>query len=498
MNKKEIKETLSKVLEYKDTCEANIVSIFWKNPALLIEYEDITIHDFSKNHWKVYFEIANGIIRVENKQTLDEITVGAYLEKHKKLYDKFIEYGGFDTVQKLKEYVQEDNILGYIKELRKWQRVLLLAKNGFPIVNRLSDFADMSVDDIYDEYEANLNNIFSSVNFDVKSYSIADGIYEQIEKWDQGDAIGLPFYNMPILTRELGGLHLGDITLVGGISNAGKSSFIRLAIIPSIIKKDKEGNSEKIVVFLNEEGIAKWQREMIVWVANNIYGEDIEKWRVRNGSYDKELKELLYKCADYLSKLKEDHTFTLVPLESYTTDIVIKQIKKFSALGVKYFVIDTFKADNGNDAKINNNTRLEMVQNITKLYNIIKDSVKNVCLVCTVQLTKATSKIRYLTQDALSESKNIINPCASGLFIRNMYDDEQVGDRALKVYKNAGMNGKSITVVQLDPNKKYQILFIVKGRESAAGIGSRQLVYEVDHSKNIIKEMGWTYVPVDF
>ena len=237
---------------------------------------------------------------------------------------------------------------------------------------------------------------------------------------------------------------------------------------------------------------------MIVWVANNIYGEDIEKWRVRNGSYDKELKELLYKCADYLSKLKEDHTFTLVPLESYTTDIVIKQIKKFSALGVKYFVIDTFKADNGNDAKINNNTRLEMVQNITKLYNIIKDSVKNVCLVCTVQLTKATSKIRYLTQDALSESKNIINPCASGLFIRNMYDDEQVGDRALKVYKNAGMNGKSITVVQLDPNKKYQILFIVKGRESAAGIGSRQLVYEVDHSKNIIKEMGWTYVPVDF
>ena len=71
MNKKEIKETLSKVLEYKDTCEANIVSIFWKNPALLIEYEDITIHDFSKNHWKVYFEIANGIIRVENKQTLE-------------------------------------------------------------------------------------------------------------------------------------------------------------------------------------------------------------------------------------------------------------------------------------------------------------------------------------------------------------------------------------------------------------------------------------------
>lgn len=497
----ELKETIRRVLEIKETCEANIVSIFWKNPDKLLEHDEIEVDSFNMNHWKVFFVIADGIIRIEEKRELDPITVGMYLEKHPKLSEKFSEYGGYATIEKIKEYVQEDNLEGYIKELHKWERVLMLAQEGYPINNRLSDFVDMSAEDIYNEFEVNLNHIFSNVDTSVKSYGIGYNIHTRIDEWDSGSAIGLPLYNLPLLTKELGGLHLGEIALIGGVSNSGKSSFVRLAILPSIMNaiRDEDGNQEKLVLFLNEEGIAKWQREMIIWVANNIYKKDIKKWMVRNGGYDKELKELLHKCGKYLEELDKNHILTLIPFDSYSTDIVIKQIRKYSALGVKYFIIDTFKMDNSNKEKIDGNTRLQMVQNMTNLYNVIKESVKNVSLVCTVQLTKASSRLRWLGLDSLAESKNIADVCAPVLLLRNLYDDEVVGDKALTVFSiTDDEDQKGINVVPLDPEKKYQVIFIAKGRESMAGIGSRQIVIEVDHSRNIIREVGWTFIGVDF
>ncbi len=500
---KELEETISKILTYKEACEANIVSIFWKNPDLVSEYEDINLGDFDKNHWRVFLEIARGIIIVEDKKLLDDVTVGLYLEKHPKLKEKFLEYGGMETIEKVKAYVKESNVESYILELRKWKYIMLLAREGYPVNNRLSDFVNMNVEDIYSEYEIKLNHIFSNMDFETKGYDISYNIRDRIEDWDAGDAVGLPLHNMPMLTRELGGLHLGDIMLLGGISNSGKSSFLRNTILPSIMKQytnkeTGETSTEKMVIFLNEEGIAKWQREMLIWVANNVYKKDIHKYQVREGKYSEEFKELLYKCASYLEELKSTRTLTLVPLNSYKTSTVIKLIKKYAGLGVKYFAVDTFKMDNADGINVSDNTRLQMVQNMTNLYNTVKESVKNVSLICTVQLTKATSKIRYVTQDALSESKNIVDPCATALFIRNVFDDEIEGKNKLSVFKTGGTNGLSTIPVKLETGKKYQLVFIAKGRESSAGVGSKQIVLEIDHSKNIINEIGYTYVPVDF
>ena len=96
----ELLKGIKKVKEFKLSCEANIVSILYKNPDLYYDYESITIKNFSYNEWKVYFQIGYDIIVKENKKSLDEITVGLYLEKHSKLKEKYTEYGGFDTIEK--------------------------------------------------------------------------------------------------------------------------------------------------------------------------------------------------------------------------------------------------------------------------------------------------------------------------------------------------------------------------------------------------------------
>lgn len=219
----EILKCAKEVKEYKTIAEANIVAIFFKQPDLIYDYP-MQLEDFTENTWRVYWQISNDILIVEKKSVLDDMTVGLYLEKHPKLKQKYEEYGGYETIEKAKEYVNTSNLDGYVKELYKWKTVLEMLKNGFPVHTRIKEFCDMSLDNIYEEYEAMLNHIFINAEDDVKSYSLADGIYDLIEELDKGAAVGLPYNNMDILNKETGGQLPGNITLVGGLSNMGKTT----------------------------------------------------------------------------------------------------------------------------------------------------------------------------------------------------------------------------------------------------------------------------------
>ena len=477
------------VKEYKLACEANIVSIFFKKPNLMYDYQ-LKLEDFTENTWRVYWQIAYDIVIKEKKSTLDEITVGLYLEKHSKLKQKYDEYGGFDTIEKATEYVKIENINGYIAELNKWNTVLMLLKNKFPVYDRLSEFADMSLDDIYVEYEAILNHIFINADEETKSYSIEEGIDELIDELNEGIAVGLPYNDMALLNKETGGQMTGNITLVGGLSNMGKTTLVRSMCIPSIIK-----HGEKLVIMINEEGKKKWQREMLVWVANNIYKFDLQKFVVRDGKYSDEVMEMLRKCADWIKSKASDNTITIIPFNKYRTEKAIKVIKKYASLGVKYFILDTFKADSGSR---NDKMWLEMQQSMVDIYDAVKsDGGKDVHITITFQLAKSSARQRFYSQDNIGQAKNIIDVASTCIMIRDVFDDEYTGEKnALKVYKLEGKNGKSKIPVNLDHDKHYQLLFIVKNREGAAN--TVQIVVEHDMSRNLLKEVGFTSVPVDF
>jgi replicative DNA helicase len=91
----------------------------------------------------------------------------------------------------------------------------------------------------------------------------------------------------------------------------------------------------------------------------------------------------------------------------------------------------------------------------------------------------------------------MIDPASTCIMVRNLFDDEYPGGKnELKVYRLEGKNGKTKLPVTLNKDKNYQILFIVKNREGSAN--QYQLVIEHDLSRNILKEVGITVVPVDF
>lgn len=477
------------VKEYKVACEANIVSIFYKKPELMYDYQ-LKLEDFSENTWRVYWQIAYDIIVKEKKSVLDDITVGLYLEKHSKLKQKYDEYGGYDTIDKATEYIKTSNISGYVNELKKWETVIRMIASGFPVTDRIKEFVDMSLDEIYKEYDALLNHIFINAEEDVMSYSLSDGIYDLIEQLNEGIAVGLPYDNMPTLTKETGGQLPGNITLVGGLSNMGKTTLTRTMLIPSAVKY-----GERLVILVNEEGKAKWQRELIVWVANNIYKTDLQKFVVRDGKFSDEVKELLYKCADWIAEKSENNMLTIIPFSRYETQKAIRVIKKYASLGVKYFILDTYKADAGSRS---DRMWLDMQQNMVDIYDTVKaEGGKNVHITITFQLAKSSARQRFYSQDNIGMAKSIIDPASTCLMLRDVFEDEYTSERnELKVYRLDGKNNKSKIPVKLDHDKHYQLIFIVKNREGAAN--NIQIVCEHDMSRNLLKEVGFTSVPVDF
>jgi len=487
----ELLKANKKILEYKLACEANIVSILWSNPDLYYTYDNLKLGLFHNNCWRVYWQIGYDIVIKEKKQTLDDITVGLYLEKHLKLKAAYEKYKGYETIDNAKEYVKVNNIDGYIDELYKWIAVMDLLKRKFPIYDdMIKDFIDMKAEDIYEKYEQLLNSIFSNIDGDDITHDIADGIDELIEKLDGGIAVGLELDNSPLLTKEIGGDLEGSITLCGGLSGVGKTALSRTLKVPSIVKHDLQ-----MVIMINEEGLEKWQREYLVWVANNIYKEDLQKYIVRDGKYKPETKALLKKCAEWIKQHK--NMIILKPFTQYTTAKAIKTIKRYASMGVKYFMLDTYKADSKTTSS--EAFWFSMQQNMVDINDVIKPQSKNVHIWITFQLGKGSAKQRYFCQDNIGMAKNIVDVASTCLMIRQVYEDEYEGGKhELYVYKIEKRNGNIETEIpiKLKKGKNYQLIFIVKNREGSTN--SFQIVVEHDLSRNVYKELGKTVVPIDW
>lgn len=486
---KEQIETAKKILEYKLSSEANVVSILYKVPE---EFNNINItaDDFHNNAWRVYFIIAQDIVVNEQKNSLDDITIGMYLEKHPKLKPKYEEYGGYIKIQTAMGYVKEENLDGYILELKKWKAILQLCKQGYPVKDRLSDYVDMTLEEIYNELETFLNHVFINVDSEITSYNVFDGMHDFINKLNEESEKGLPFYNAPLLTNETGGFNYqGNIYGLGAGSGIGKSTMAFNYLVPSAIE-----NKEQIVFIINEEDERKFKKELLIWVANNIYKEELHKYVLRNGNFTDEVLNILRKCADWIEERKNDKTFTVIPLQHYSVNIAIKLINKYSALGVKLFVLDTLKESF--DAKTDEIYK-SMMRDMVALYDTVKPASKNVGLFVTYQLGKSSLKMRHLTNNEIGQAKSIIDVMSVNLMMRRPFDDEYEGcSKELKCWKYGGKNNSSKIEFTLKRDKNPMITFITKNRFGVTD--TYQIVSKCDLSTNTYEDIGYCIVPQDF
>ena len=477
-------EAASQIFEYKLGAEASIVSMIYKNPDLLRE-SNLSLNDFHHNCWRVYFEIAKDLIINEKKVTLSEVDIGLYLEKHPKLADKYYnEYGGYQTIENAGFYIKEENFDSYVRDLRKWNTVAKLVKHGFPCdKDRLSKICDMSAEDLYDEYTVYLNDIFANIDNNVKSYNGFDGMKNLIDELDAGKNVGIPFANCDILNRETGGMLGGNIIGFGASSGVGKSTLSINYVFPTMMKHDL-----KALFIINEEDENKFRKEALCWYASNVLKHPIPKRVLRDGNFDKETKEVLYKAAEWFESQKEKRHITIIPLEQYTARTVIKLIKKYTKMGCDVIVLDTLKESYDSRDK---ESWKSLMTDCVDFYDCIKHT--NTCMIITYQLVKNKSK--YLTNADIGISKGILDIFSLNIFFRRPLQTEFEGGKDELYCYNPIKNSNSRLEFKLHKDKHYMIGFISKNRN---GMSDIQIVSEADFSINQYKDLGYCVVTQDF
>lgn len=476
----------SKIKDKKVPNEANLVACFWKKPDLYATYKIDDKH-FTENDWRVFFIIGRDVYAT-GKEKITDIEVALYLNQHPKMKEVYDNAGGYDTIQQLYEYIDISNFEGYMAEFEKWWVVEEMNKRGWVSEAELKKFIDHPVDYIYKYYTAHINDIFIHADGDVKSHNLCSNLEQLIEDADKGLIKGIPLYNAPLVNNMIGGVRKGEITMLAGGSGAGKTTTMLQWLIPTMIYENK-----KIVLMLNEQDENKVRREVMTWIINNVLKKRFKKERWVQGNFTDEEKEMLHEAKEWLQDKEDKRNVTIIPLEKYNVDTVIKLINKYSAMGVEYFVLDTFKASTSSNDAI----WLEMQQDAVRLYDTIKPVANNVALWINLQLTKEVFKLRYLTMYNIGMAKNVVDVASTVILMRSILNNEKDDGKSpleiIKYYK--GTHSKHKTKVKSDDMSNHSIFFIPKTRENG---GDYQIVSKNDFGTNTFEEVGICHIAEDF
>lgn len=470
--------------------EANIISCLWEDTQLYYDYDTLDSNKFKTPIWKFYFTIGKKMIMKSIKK-IEEADVDLFLDGKEKLQEAYNEFGGFDTIRDLQEVCSVENVEVYIQELFKWD-VLWNIIDKFTIDNnQLDRIENLDADGVYNYYTAILNNTFTSVNNKVNISKLSDGLEEIIEEADEGLAQGMPFES-PQLSSEVGGWVDGQTYILGGLSGAGKTTWVQDVILPAVWRL-----GEPCVIMLNEQDHKKWKQQFLTWIMNNVVITNPNKYfnakRWREGKFTEEERDWLAQAVKILRDKEVSGQIVIAELKSYSQKEAERIIKQYASIGVKKFILDTFKLSS--EKNDNEAFWLSMQEDMRKFDDLVKPSNLNVALLCTLQLQKSSRMNRYLGVDNIGMSKNVVDVCSVALLMRRIFNDEYPGmAKEIKV-KRPIAGTEAFEEVVLDPKKKYVIIFIEKNRNGESQ--TYQVVAEQNLGRLIYKEVGIADVPID-
>ena len=471
--------------------EANIISCMYGNPELFFEYSTLQPSDFQNGVWKLFFVIGQKMV-AKGMRILGNMDVDVFVKNNmsKAIQDRYDKCGGYINIENIEGIANEENLPVYIDTLKKWAAFGKLQKIIETDALNLQNLSGLSLNQLYDIYTAKMNDIFINVEDDISTTLVADGLDAMFEEANRGIAKGLPI-NSPVLCDMINGINMGAITLVAGQSGSGKSTWLIQQVGVSVFEHE-----ESAVFFLNEQSAKKFKQELLTYIINHIVIDDptqsFNKKRWRDGDFSKQEWEWMKKARDILKEKTKNNKIVIVEFKKYKHKIVLRSIKKYAAMGVKVFAIDTFKLPS--DADPNNPFWLELQQNMVDLDDLVKESNLNVALICTLQLGKGAILNRYLSPNDLGMSKNVIDVASVCLLIRKVHSDEYLNEKhELTIYQPLGDNGSTEKVV-LDKDKRHSIIFIPKNRFGIAD--EFQIVALHEFGTFTYKEIGITNVPI--
>lgn len=473
------------LLHHKKIAETQYVFSLFTDVNLFLEYKLADKTFITDKNLRLYYIILEQMIEKKSYQVIDSVNLEVYMnqqtDKLQKLYERA---GGWTTIDEAKKLIEPENIDVYYQEVLRYEALRKLNLYGYDIESEWSKYSKLSYEELAATVEDKIGKIFANGITEDKVVDFKNGIRNMVKKADEGLARGLPLYSR-MLNGTVNGMALGNITMVAGASGAGKTNFTLNQALTAMIEQE-----EKLLIMCNEEELDKWQQDMITWHINNVQKEDFVKSRFYQGDFTAEENELMEAAIQWMENKMEDDLIQFVNFNTFSMDKSIRLMRRLIIQeGVRYFIIDTLKLDNDIGSTFNDNSWLQLQQNMVKLYNVIKPSAYNCHVWVTYQLTK-TQRTRFLDQTSLGMSKNVADVVSTLILIRGVLENEK-GNDGLLIKRRKGKAPKAI----LKQEESYTIAFIDKNRR---GSTDNQLVFKMDMGRNTMKDVGFTKVSQDY
>ena len=165
-------------------------------------------------------------------------------------------------------------------------------------------------------------------------------------------------------------------------------------------------------------------------------------------------------------------------INNYDLSTISRAIKKWSKLGISYFIVDTFKPMDDSSER----SWGEFSETAKALFLLSKKL--DIAIVCTAQLTPSAMSRRYLDLTAVGKSRAISETASTVIMFRPLTPHEK---QNLEYYK-FDKETKARVYKKVDPEKDYIMVFTPKNRY---GNTNPQIIVERNMNFNSYQQIGW-------
>lgn len=477
--------------------EGNVVSCFFKDMLLL---DDTTFEkdDFITVDGRFYFSLLKDL-RKKGFYSLDEITILS--NSKQEVIDRYEDCGGWDSIQHQMDIINTQNFDTYIDILYRENVMLRMCDDGFNLLKEINIkdkkviplklFRKMTAEEVTDWYEARISTYGTGYSSKILEEEEIDFDDEFIESCAEGEENGVPFdiagYDkngeeincFPFLSRQIMGLLEGTLTMMGGFSSAGKSTWW-ITVLMALLYYDR-----KILIISNEENIKKFKIKFMVWLLGkrNRYFK-LTKKKMSVGDINKESREQLKDVQAFWRKNYKGHV-KFIAMNDADMAVVKKKVREnVLKFGYDTVLYDTFKIQESDFSSSRQD--LSLVRDSRELDKLAKKY--NLIMLASVQLAEYMKGKLFLDASCLSNAKQTKEILENLFLIRTVYAEEL--DEKSKYYchpfRLKKINDKWIEEeYKADPNAVWRMLFVEKTRNgnnsSDTGI-AYLLKFSGDHS----------------
>lgn len=465
---------------------------------LLLDDLDLKKDDFITNDGRFYFGLLNQL-RNKGFYSLDEITILS--NTNDEVVERYEACGGWESIQHQIDIINDRNFDTYIDILYRENIMLHMCDDGIDLLHTVDAngkkvvlyklFRKMNADSVQDWWDARIASYGTGYSSKIIEEEEIDFDDEFINNCKEGLENGVPFdiagYDIngeemncfPFLSRQINGILEGTLTMMGGFSSSGKSTWW-VTIIMALLYRGK-----KILIISNEETVKKFKIKFMVWLLgkHNRYFKLTKKKMMSGEIKDEDRKQL----ADIQNYWRENYKgrVKFISINEADMSVVKKKIREnVLRYGYDAVLYDTFKIQESDMA--GSRQDLSLVKDSRDLDKLAKKY--NIIMLASVQLAEYMRGKLFLDSSVLSNSKQIKEVLENLFLMRTLYTEEL--DEKSKFYCHPFRLKKADDKwieeeYKPDPNGVYRALFVEKCRSgnnsSDTGIGYI-LKFDGDHA----------------